>query len=94
MKKNQNPKKMKQLIFRSFIVLLIFSLGSGNTFASTTLPSAVTQTAIKKEFTKTIKKEFDIDADGKVSIVNKYGEVNINTWDQNKVKIVPSHHPI
>lgn len=79
---------MKQLIFRSFIVLLIFSLGTVNTiFATNTDPDGTTQIAIKKEYTKTIKKEFDIAADGHVSITNKYGQVNINTWDKNQVKI-------
>ncbi|MEM8908678.1 MAG: hypothetical protein AAGD05_12585, partial [Bacteroidota bacterium] len=72
-------------------VLLIFSLGTFHAIAKealTAAPSiATTQTAIKKEFTRTIKKEFDIAADGKVSIINKHGQVNINTWESNQVKI-------
>lgn len=78
---------MKQLTFRSFIVLLIFSLGNDNVFATANATSIPTHIAIKKEFTKTIKEEFDISSDGKVTIINKYGEVNINTWENNKVKI-------
>ncbi len=41
----------------------------------------------KGEFTKTIKKEFDITKDGTTSIYNKYGKVDIKTWDKNRVKI-------
>lgn len=40
-----------------------------------------------REFTKTIKKEFDISADGTTSIHNKYGKVNIDTWTNNRVKV-------
>lgn len=39
------------------------------------------------ELTKTIKKDFDITADGSTSISNKHGKVEINSWNQNKVKI-------
>lgn len=39
------------------------------------------------EYTKTIKKEFDISSDGTTSITNKYGKVEIKTWDRNRVKI-------
>ena len=41
----------------------------------------------KQEFTKTVKKEFDITQDGTTSLMNKYGNVNIKTWDKNRVKI-------
>ena len=40
-----------------------------------------------QEFTKTIEKEFDITADGRVSLSNKHGKLEIDTWDQNKVKV-------
>ena len=40
-----------------------------------------------QEFTKTIKKEFDITRDGTTNIKNKYGKVDIKTWDKNRVKI-------
>lgn len=39
------------------------------------------------ELTKTIKRDFDITADGSTSISNKHGKVEIKTWNQNKVKI-------
>lgn len=40
-----------------------------------------------REFTKTITKDFPIIADGAVSIANKYGKVEVRTWDKNRVKI-------
>ncbi len=40
-----------------------------------------------QEFTRTIKKEFPINATGKVHLSNKYGTVNVNTWDRDRVKI-------
>ena len=46
------------------------------------------QTAQKaQEFTKTIKKEFPINATGAVNLVNKYGKVDVKTWDKNRAKI-------
>lgn len=41
----------------------------------------------RREFSKTIKKEFEISATGTTNIYNKYGTVNINTWDRNRVKV-------
>jgi len=40
-----------------------------------------------REYTKTIKKEFGINADGLVSIYNKYGSIDVKTWANNRVKI-------
>jgi len=45
------------------------------------------QAAKRQEFTKTIKKEFDITADGTTHISNKYGRVDVKTWDRSRVKI-------
>lgn len=41
----------------------------------------------QKDFTKTIKKEFGITADGQTVLSNRYGKVVVNTWDKNRVKI-------
>lgn len=41
----------------------------------------------KKDFTKTIKKEFPISPNGNVSITNKYGKVDVSTWDRDRVKV-------
>jgi hypothetical protein len=47
---------------------------------STTLQKA-------QEFTKTIIKEFPINATGTVNLKNKYGKVNVKTWEKSRVKI-------
>jgi hypothetical protein len=41
----------------------------------------------KQEKKKIIKKEFNVNANAKVSIDNKYGNLNITTWDKNRVEI-------
>ena len=41
----------------------------------------------KKEFVKSIKKEYAISADGEILIDNKHGKVDILTWDKNRVKV-------
>ena len=41
----------------------------------------------KHEKKKTIKKEYTVNTDAKVSINNKYGNLNITTWDKNRVEI-------
>jgi hypothetical protein len=40
-----------------------------------------------EEFTKTITKQFDIARDGTVGIMNKYGSIDIRTWNESQVKI-------
>lgn len=40
-----------------------------------------------KEFVKTITEEFDIRADGTVQITNRYGDIDVQTWDQSRVQI-------
>jgi len=37
--------------------------------------------------TKTIKKEFDVSANATVDLDNKYGSIDIHTWNQNKVTL-------
>ena len=39
------------------------------------------------DFTKTIKREFDISANGTTYLSNKYGKIEVKTWDKNRVKI-------
>lgn len=41
----------------------------------------------KHEKSRTIKKEFTVNKDAKVSLKNKYGDLKITTWNQNKVEI-------
>lgn len=66
---------MKSVFSLAFILLL---LG-----LSSPLPAAEGL----QEFTRAIKREFDITANGTTSITNKYGKVDIKTWDRNRVKI-------
>lgn len=48
--------------------------------------SAKYTTAIQ-EFDKVIEKEFPISSSGDLKLSNKYGKVNVNTWESNKVSI-------
>ena len=41
----------------------------------------------RREYTKTIKKEFDIASNGTTYLSNKYGRVDVKTWDKNRVKV-------
>jgi len=41
----------------------------------------------KREFSKTINKQFPITPDGIVKISNRYGKVEIKTWENNEVKV-------
>ena len=40
-----------------------------------------------QEFNKTITKEYDISANGTTYLSNKYGKVDVKTWEKNRVKI-------
>lgn len=40
-----------------------------------------------QEFSKTINREFSTAADGTTALYNKYGTVNVKTWQNNSVKI-------
>jgi hypothetical protein len=41
----------------------------------------------KHEETKTIKKEYAVNSNARVILNNKYGDLNITTWDKNRVEI-------
>lgn len=41
----------------------------------------------RHEFSKTIKKEFEISPEGTTSISNKHGKVEVFVWDRNRVKV-------
>jgi len=70
---------------------LAFKLGATAlllVFISTFLPSlAESGSFFYREYSKSIKKEFGINADGLVSIYNKYGSIDVQTWNNNRVKI-------
>jgi len=78
---------MKQLVFKWVLVFLAINLWTCQLYAENEIPT-LKQITKRKDFTKTIKEEFQISAAGEVAVHNKYGEVNVKVWDQNKVKIV------
>jgi hypothetical protein len=49
--------------------------------------SAQALQAARKEFTKVIKKEYDISPTGTTALSNKYGRIEVKTWERNRVKI-------
>lgn len=51
------------------------------------LVSFANDNAKKHEKTRTIKKDFSVNADAIVRLNNRYGNLNIMTWDQNRVEI-------
>jgi hypothetical protein len=64
-------------IFRN---ILIFCLLAGSAFiANANNPD--------QEFTRSINREFGTTADGMTALYNKYGTVNVKTWQSNSVKI-------
>lgn len=76
---------MKNLLYKSLLFLCLGLIGSTPLLAST--PIEILAVDKKKEFTKSIKKEFDISSDGMVGLTNKHGKVEVKTWDQNRVKV-------
>lgn len=44
-------------------------------------------TDLRQEYTKTINKEFVVSADATVELSNRYGKINIETWERNAVKL-------
>lgn len=41
----------------------------------------------KHEKSKTIKKSFDVNNDATLSVINKYGDINVTTWNKNRIEI-------
>lgn len=70
--------KFKRLLrFKVMLCLSILLGGMGNVYGS----------APKREFTKTVSREFGTTSNGVTALYNKYGKVNVNTWQNNSVKI-------
>ena len=66
---------MKTIVKITLILFLIPSFLFANEFSG------------KHTKTKTLTEEFNVSADGLVHIHNKYGSIDIKSWDQNKVSI-------
>ncbi len=76
---------MKELIFNNInkkVLLVALLFGMLASISEAAIPFLK-----KKEFTKKIEKTFDISADGKVDLSNRYGQVTVKTWSENKVEI-------
>jgi hypothetical protein len=41
----------------------------------------------KHEKSKSISKSFDVNSDATLKISNKYGDVNVTSWNQNRIEI-------
>jgi len=67
---------MKPWIYKQLLLLVLVGLVSTTTYADDG----------REEFTKTIKKEFDITKTGEIGISNQFGKVEINTWNKNRAK--------
>ena len=69
--------KMKTFIYKTTLILFLLPLISfGNT-----------DTDAKHEKSKTLKKEYSVSSDATVKLNNKYGNLNIITWNKNRVEI-------
>ena len=66
---------MKPWIYKNLLLLALLGLVSSAAYADG-----------REEFTKTIKKEFDINKNGEIGISNQFGKVEINTWDKDRAK--------
>ncbi len=78
---------MRNLVCKTWAILLVALFAYQPSFADFNSNPSTEKITAKKEFTRSIKKEFSISSDGNVGISNKYGKVDINTWGQNQVKI-------
>ena len=70
---------MRLLVYRSLLLVSVFVISSSATLIETVVRW--------QSFTKSINKEFSIAEDGLTTLSNKYGKINIETWDKDKVKI-------
>jgi hypothetical protein len=73
-------KTFNAKILSSLRFVILLSLLTGHI-------SSVFADAPKREFTKTVNREFGTIANGMTALYNKYGKVNVNTWQNNSVKI-------
>ncbi len=68
---------MKKSIYKLALILFLIPLVS---FANN-------DTGKKHEKSRTIKKEYSVSSDAIVGISNKYGNINVITWNKNRVEI-------
>ncbi len=75
---------MKELNYKLMCLCLLGIFLASPLFA---LDNGENDYRIKKEFSKTIKKKFDITTNGTVEIINRHGQVDIKAWNENEVKV-------
>lgn len=82
-------KLVSKIRLMAFVVG-VFTLPSLCIAAGPIQPSEISLQTIQQEvqeYSKTTKKEFPISANGKVDLTNKYGKVEVHSWDRDRVKI-------
>lgn len=50
-------------------------------------PKQVAPSQEAQDYTKAIKKEFPLNANGTVNLINKYGRIDVKTWEKNRAKV-------
>lgn len=68
---------MKRLTYK---LILLFVIGTCAT-------AIASEPVFKKEFTREVNKTFDVSSNVHLAVQNKYGNISIETWSQNQVKI-------
>lgn len=84
MKLVSNYQNLRAVLITAVSMMFFMNTVSAN------LPLHIQQEAINSsslEFTRTINKDFPINVNGSVSLANKYGKVEVKTWDKSRVKI-------
>ncbi|WP_031425982.1 hypothetical protein [Flavimarina sp. Hel_I_48] len=71
---------MRNSYFKTLLLVFMTTIVFANTFASN---------GIKGRYTKekTIKKEYNVNADALLKITNSYGNLNITSWNENRIEI-------
>ncbi|MEL6636317.1 MAG: DUF4097 family beta strand repeat-containing protein [Bacteroidota bacterium] len=78
---------MRKLVYKGGLLLLLALWTVPTLFATPVSSTSLDASAPKREFTRSIKKEFAISATGQVTLGNKYGKIHVDTWDEDQVKI-------
>ena len=83
------PNLYRQIACLSFLLILLQTPAkAGDCMFGSWMDALTTAKGDdKNDYTKTIKKEFPITADGTTILANKYGKIEVKTWDKNRVKV-------
>ena len=71
---------MKKKSFKTLTYSLLASIFLISS-VSWSMPQKITET-------KEIKKEFTVNSDATLTLDNQYGNINVHSWDQDKVEII------